>query len=478
MPRIISRSYLILQLALAAFPSQVFADPCPAGKLILWEGGYLHGSNIFQGRNPEGGPNGFGDGAFTQLDYDDLAEAGANFIQISHAGVFEEHSPYALDAAAEENLDRVIQRATQAGLYIGIAFRSGPGRNEAAISNRGGAVYESIWKSAAAQSAWVSMVRHVADRYKGNPHIVGYSVMVEPNAYAQFGYPSPQDFYATYRGTLKDVNGLYALATSAIRGVDSDTPILLEPEGYGGITWLPYLTITGDTNTVYTPHDYSPAEYAAETVPGSTYPGTYDIDGDGNNEFVNATSLSTFVGSVHSFSVANHVPVAITEFGVHRTAPGAAQYLSDRISIQNPIGSWAVWTWQPTGFDDRFNMHDAPALLDVLRTSWTGNCRPNFEGSPSSDPSATIQGRAYALSSKKRAGKPLSGITVRVGSHRKKTSRRKPTGSYSISVAAGSYRMKASADGFSCTIGLKKKVRRISLSAAQTLYVNVFCRRG
>ena len=88
---------------------------------------------VNQGRNVFGADVPFGDGAFSQSDFDDLAGAGANYVHISHAGLFSEDPPYALDTAAQSNLDTVLNMARNAGLFAGIAFRTGPGRNDLSI---------------------------------------------------------------------------------------------------------------------------------------------------------------------------------------------------------------------------------------------------------------------------------------------------------------------------------------------------------
>ena len=119
-------------------PHAAPAADCPSDRFALWNIGVLRGANVFQGRNPGGASNGIGDGDFAQSDFDQLAAAGANYVQISHAGIFAETPPYALDGDAQANLDRVVGMASAAGLYAVIAFRSGPGRNENAISNRDG----------------------------------------------------------------------------------------------------------------------------------------------------------------------------------------------------------------------------------------------------------------------------------------------------------------------------------------------------
>jgi len=288
--------------------------------------------------------------------------------------LFSETPPSQLDKAAQDNLDAVLAMAARAHLYAGVAFRSGPGRNESAITNRGGQVLESIWSDAGAQDAWVQMILYAAGRYKDDPNLVGIDPMVEPNDYARRGWLSPEDFYARYGGTIEDYNLLAARATAAVRQVDTLMPVLLEPEGFGSVRYLPYLSITGDARTVYTVHDYTPFEYTNETEDGATYPGKYDVNGDGNPVQVDRAFLAQWVGAVKNYGSNHHVPVAFTEFGAHRTAPNSAAYLQDRVDVQASIGSWSVWTWQPAGFQDPFNMHDASPSLDVLTQAWKGNC--------------------------------------------------------------------------------------------------------
>jgi hypothetical protein len=83
------------------------------------------------------------------------------------------------------------------------------------------------------------MLRYTADRYGSDPTVVGLSVMVEPNASWHHGCPNncpePADFFLTYMNSLEDVNVLHADAIAAIRTVNTDVPILLEPEGYAGM---------------------------------------------------------------------------------------------------------------------------------------------------------------------------------------------------------------------------------------------------
>jgi aryl-phospho-beta-D-glucosidase BglC (GH1 family) len=463
-----------LVVTLALLPRAVPAADCPTDRFALWNIGVLRGANVFQGRNPGGATNGIGDGDFAQSDFDDLAAAGANYVQISHAGIFAETPPYALDGDAQANLDRVVGMASSAGLYAVIAFRSGPGRNENAISNRDGTLRETIWTDQAAHAAWVAMVRHAADRYGGNPAVVGLSVMVEPNAYARHGYIDPGEFYPTYGGTLEDVNRLHADAVAAIREVNADLPVLLEPEGYGNVTWLPYLTAVNDPYVVYTPHDYTPFDYSHQVVPGATYPGDYDVNGQ--IQHIDQAFLASYLGALQTFADTHGVPVALTEFGVHRTAPNAATFLTDRIAIQDTLGSWAVWTWQPAGFEDPFSMHDPSVAHDALVAAWATSCRrPGSNGSGQ----GTISGRVRVQKPNGRTGKGIAKATVTVGAVSQRTKRRKPKGGYSVEVAAGVQAVSVSAGRRVCHVGAADgpQMLEVVVTDGAALVVDAFCGR-
>ena len=339
--RLLVAVLVVVLVPIAAVAQRATAASCPAGsKIGLWNTGsaVLRGANVYQGRNVFNADVAFGDGPFTQSDFDDLRAAGANYVHISHAGIFSEQPPYALDQAAVDNLDRVVNMARAAGLYAGIAFRSGPGRNDLSIVDATNPqANHSIWTNQAAQDAWVEMVKFAAARYGRDPIVVGLSVMVEPTAYTQhptrFGFPDPETFYAQFGGTIEDVNGLYARATTAIRSVDADLPILLEPDGHGNINWLPFLRITGDARTVYTPHDYSPFKF------------THNGKGRYPSRKNNRTTQEALLGQIAAFGDSHGVPVALTEFGARKIARTASKYLADRVSILDQIGNWSVWTW-------------------------------------------------------------------------------------------------------------------------------------
>ncbi len=327
-----------------------------ADKYALWSNGaQLRGVNIAQRRvYPDlDGPTFIGPGPvgppFTQSDFDRLAALGANYVNISHPGLYTEAPPFTLDTGVQANLDALIGMAANAGLFVVISARTGPGRSEFTFTPdlAPDLVNDSVWESKEAQDAWVAMWSYTATRYRNQANVVGYDLMVEPNANARFfdDY-DPEHFYAMHGGTLYDWNGLHPRIAAAIRAVDANTPILVGPMSYNAASWLPYLQLTGVARTVYTVHTYEPMVYTHQD-PGVfllSYPGRFDADGDGVKETVNRDWLQAQFAPVDDFKAAHNVPVVFNEMGVHRWCPGADRYLGDVMDLIEQDGdSFAVW---------------------------------------------------------------------------------------------------------------------------------------
>ena len=385
-------------------------------KWALWAGGtHLRGANIYQRRvYPElDGPEFMGPGPvgppYTQEDFDQLAALGANYVNISHPGLFIETPPYTLDQDVQDNLDHLLDMIAQADMFAVISFRTGPGRSEFTFfwgedSDWFDASYydESVWQERAAQDAWAAMWRYTAERYRDNPIVVGYDLMVEPNANEVWlDVWDAKDFYANYSGTLYDWNQFYPRITTAIRQADPNTPILIGGMAYSAVEWLPYLQPTGDQRTVYTVHQYAPHAYTHQAPPlTKTYPGVFDIDWDGDDEVFNRAWLDHLLSTVDTFTAEHGVPVAVNEFGVVRWEPGAAEFMDDQMGLFEQRGmNYALWLWETSWTPyaeavDAFNFRHGPDpkhhadvtrsdLMDVIVKYWGRNAiRPSDTKAP------------------------------------------------------------------------------------------------
>jgi uncharacterized protein (TIGR01370 family) len=386
-------------------------------KWALWaDGPHLRGANIYQRRvySELDGPDFMGSGPvgppYTQADFDRLAALGANYVNISHPGLFTETPPYTLDQDIKDNLDNLLDMIAKADMFAVISFRTGPGRAEFSVCCLGDDWFDesylndSVWQDQAAQDAWVEMWRYTAERYRNNPIIVGYDLMVEPNVNEVWlDIWEPEEFYPAYADTLYDWNQLHPRITTAIREVDPDTPILIGAMSYSAIEWLPYLQPTGDPRTVYAVHQYAPVRYTHQWWDSLelTYPGEFDIDWDGDDDQFNRAWLENLLSTADEFAATHGVPVAVNEFGTVRWVPGAADFMDDQIDLFEQQGmNHALWSWDPswepwTAENDAFNFRHGPDpdhhadvassdLIDVIVEYWGRNTiRPSSGVAPS-----------------------------------------------------------------------------------------------
>ncbi len=374
----------------------------------LWatEGGpHLRGANIYQRRVfPElDGTTFMGPGPlgppYTQADFDALAAQGANWVNLSVPGLFTVTPPYGPDEEVVATVDRLIEMAAQAGLYVVLSARTGPGRSEFSILREGAGEWfdpayliETVWEDPAARKAWAEMWRFTAQRYRGYPAVVGYDLMVEPNANDLVGVWDPATFQAQYAHTGYDWNHWYPEVVAAIREVDPTTPILVGAMGYSAVEWLPYLQPVDAGSMVYTIHQYEPFPYTHQGPQDRVvYPGVFDADGEGGPTRVDAAWLAARLQPLEEFRQRVGAPVAVNETGLVRWAPNAATFMADQLSLYESLGvNYAVWMWYPAWpplaqGDHDFNFrlgpepegrHDTPnALWETYQAFW-GRNRP------------------------------------------------------------------------------------------------------
>ena len=137
-------------------------------KWALWtDGTHLRGANIWQRiRVPNLDDDYLGNDyigpPYAPADFDRLAARGANYVNFSIPGLFTERPPYELDTQARDHIDRLLEQARAADLFVTLAFRTGPGRSDFTFYRDGAGDWfppdmldEDVWTNQAAQDAWV-----------------------------------------------------------------------------------------------------------------------------------------------------------------------------------------------------------------------------------------------------------------------------------------------------------------------------------
>lgn len=395
-------------------------------KMDLWrgeDGAHLRGAVIYQRRRyAELDGDSLGQGAvgpvYEQADFDRLAAAGANVVVLSHPGVFTETAPYVLDRAVQANLDRLVEMAQRADLFVVVALRTGPGRSEFTFAaDQAGTWFgperldDSLWASEAAQEGWAAMWRHLAARYRDHPAVVGYELMVEPNsnhvgADARAGRLDiwdPAEFGTRFGGTSYDWNRLYPRLLEAVRLVDPATPVLVGGNGYSHIAFLSQLRVVEDPAVVYVAHSYGPRAYTHQE-PGAALSYAEARAQESGERMDGAAWFEALFAPLDRFRHGREghplrssgsewnspLPMAMTEFGVVRWAPDAAGYLADQLAALERRGMNAMlYGWAPEGTSqgqtiDRFDPSlgadpdnharlAATPVLDVLARHWQAN---------------------------------------------------------------------------------------------------------
>jgi len=325
----------------------------------LWKTGALRGANAFPRHTVE--------------DLSALRSWGANLAAFGVESVLEFDEPYGLKENAFADIDTALDRARQAGLFAVINFRSAPGRKD---FNKDLDQFRDFKYHDAFVRMWGEVARHL----KGNATLVGYDLMCEPHPEDVFKHGDPQ-FPMKAKGTPADWNLLVRRTTEAIRGEDSDTPIIVNSTGWAYPRPFDYLDFTGDPRTVYSVHFYQP-HYYTHQKPGDNrpYPGFVDPSEPGLawDKLVIEQKLEP----VRRFQDEHDCPIFSGEYGCARFAPGAVEWLRDQMDVYEQWGwSYAYWDlrgWQVMDIEmtpdpeDKNRYPDTPMLRAFK--SFFGKC--------------------------------------------------------------------------------------------------------
>jgi aryl-phospho-beta-D-glucosidase BglC (GH1 family) len=162
-----------------------------------------------------------------------LRSAGVNVVFLSMPISFILEPP----SQVEENgccwLDNLVNRAEEVGLYIVLAFHLNLSHEQKGVLNAAEFPRPQCQhKSAAAfPTSFVQIWQLVADMFKDRDSIVGYDLFFEPQA--KLYLPSNEDMSGA---TWQD---LCQRTIAAIREIDADTPILVQPAAWTAPELLP-----------------------------------------------------------------------------------------------------------------------------------------------------------------------------------------------------------------------------------------------
>ena len=250
---------------------------------------------------------------------------------------------------AEElaKLDAALPVCREAGLMVVVDLHSGPGH----WAKPG----RSLFTSKAMQDRFVAVWEEMARKYKGEPCIWGYDLLNEPLE------------EGAAEGVL-DWQGLAERVARAIRRIDPDRCIIVEPAPWGSVSAIGNLVPLDVPHVVYSAHMYVPHTFTHQGVYDQgrspvRYPGT--IEGRQWDK----AALEGAVREVIEFQKTYNVHIFLGEFSAIRWAPdgSAHRYLRDCINIFEAHG----WDWTYHAFRewDGWSVEHGPDRNDHNPTS-------------------------------------------------------------------------------------------------------------
>jgi hypothetical protein len=280
---------------------------------------------------------------------DRLHQWGANVIRfnISKDHSWTDTDPVSADHALEpyagclSNIDTLLPVCDKYGIKVIIC-----------PSNIVGRKIDVFWKKDSGQNYrdhladfWLAMDK----RYHGNPTVIAYDVLNEPN------YQNGQS-----DSWLKD---MLPKAIAAIRSVNPRIWLIIEPGPWGLPAGFADQPVIDDPFVIYSFHHYAPHNYTHQGVGQQrqatrgklVYPGPLQMFDSEPVLPWDKAQLEKSMQAAIDFADKHHVRMLVGEFGVARWAPGRGQWVADSIAVFEKHGfDWlhhspCGWTgWNPT----------------------------------------------------------------------------------------------------------------------------------
>lgn len=184
-------------------------------------------------------------------------------------------------------------------------------------------VYQ-IYQSASRQSALITAWEHLATKFKDQEAVYAYDLINEP----MVGTSIPSG--------VKGLNPLFQDLIDAIREIDSDTKLVVQPP-YGDPNRIDELSLFSDSKIIYSFHTYYPQHFTSQKL------GKFKKKRQWPDKQFGKKDLNLNLAKAFDFSANNDVEIYVGEFSVVCWAPqnSSARYLKFLIKQFEKRG----WHW-------------------------------------------------------------------------------------------------------------------------------------
>lgn len=320
---------------------------------------------------PERGGNSFNRLPPDQAYFDALQDYGASWVRLSYDKWQPAERDYLIGNADQyqglvakdlQQLIATLDRAHAAGLKVVITPLSLPGMRWA--QNNGDRFDDRLWQDKRFWTQSAAFWRDLAAVLKEHPAVAAYNLINEPAPEKQAGLAEHadaakmRDWYEKQVGSARDLPGFYQTLISAIREVDSLTPIMVDAGWYGAADAFSYWPAPlADSRVLYSFHMYEP--YAATSAPNLqrarpyTYPGLVPFAA-GMQKW-DPNRVRSYLQQPLDWAAQHAIPanrMVAGEFGCMRKLPGCQQYLEDVLSaLEAARVHWAFYSFREDSWD-------------------------------------------------------------------------------------------------------------------------------
>lgn len=271
-------------------------------------------------------------------DLSDLRDLGANLA--AYQIIFPDMTSVLSETEYNQQLDtkllavdQLLDLAEARGMKLLLVLFTPPG----GMNQRVAPARHRLFESRAFDQQFISVWQKIATRYKGRSGIYGYDLLNEPAV----GKVGPG---------IGLWNTLSRQAVNAIRGIDSNVTIVLEPP-YGNTEFINKLARIKDPALAYSIHSYFTSTFRSQGFNGRPINVVYPKPNKKNpaKGFTRATLRKSLAKAQTFQRLRRGTKVIVGEFAAPRWAPkgSAVRYLKDSINFfEKNRWNWSNHAWR------------------------------------------------------------------------------------------------------------------------------------
>lgn len=281
-----------------------------------------------------------------------------------------------------ERLKIVLDIAHEERIKVLLVFLNIPGRRWRQHTKNLVQVRK-IWESFKDQEESLHFFGHIASHLGQHKALIGINPLNEPQPeqtgikYSGETKKTYLSWYEKVKGTPQDINLFYRKVVTKIRHWSRDLPIILEASDMGGSFGFHILESQKDPHLYYSFHMYEPFRYTFKRVE-ATYPGfvPYPRNKQWGEDWNKKKLEETMVKTVKEWQKKNKLSsnhIIVGEFGIHRDAKGALNYIKDLVQIFEE-NKWhhAYYSFHEDNWKVMFKLHKKAAKRPMNYDLGTG----------------------------------------------------------------------------------------------------------